>query len=79
MNNLHKLNKAFIASFGVDEAQLLDLSKCNTNKWDSVGHMTLITYLEDEFEIIIGPEDIMDFTSYQEAKTILNDKYNIEF
>lgn len=79
MNNLQKFNDAFIASFGVEEAQLSNLSKCNSDNWDSVGHMTLITYLEDNLDIVIEPEDIMDFTSYQEAKTILNTKYNIEF
>lgn len=79
MSNLQKFNDAFIASLGVEEAQLSNLSKCNTDSWDSVGHMTLITYLEDNLDIVIEPEDIMDFTSYQEAKTILNTKYNIGF
>lgn len=79
MSNLQKFNDAFIASLGVEEAQLSNLSKCNADNWDSVGHMTLITYLEDNLDIVIEPEDIMDFTSYQEAKSILNTKYNIEF
>lgn len=79
MNNLQKFNDAFIAALGVEEAQFSNLRKCNTESWDSVGHMTLITYLEDNLDIVIEPEDIMDFTSYQEAKTILSTKYNIEF
>ena len=79
MNNLQKLNDAFVASFGVDESQVSELDKCNADNWDSVGHMTLITYLEDNFDIMIDPEDIMDFTSYQETKSILSAKYNIEF
>lgn len=79
MNNLQKFNDAFIASFGVEEAQLDNLSKCNTDGWDSVGHMTLITYIEDNLDVVIEPEDIMDFTSYQGAKAILQTKYNIEF
>lgn len=79
MNNLQKFDDAFIAAFGVEEEQLGNLSKCNTDSWDSVGHMTLITYLEDNLDIVIESEDIMDFISYQEAKAILNTKYNIEF
>ena len=79
MNNLQKLNDAFVSSFGVDELHVSGLSKCNNDNWDSVGHMTLITYLEDNFDIIIDSEDIMDFTSYQETKTILAEKYDIEF
>lgn len=79
MCNLQKFNNAFIAAFGVEEEQLNNLSKCNTDSWDSVGLMTLITYLEDNLDIVIEPEDIMDFISYQEAKVILNTKYNIEF
>lgn len=79
MNNLKKLNEAFINAFEVKESQLGELTNCNTDNWDSVGHMTLITYLEDGFGLIIEPEDIMDFISYKAAKTILSTKYNIEF
>lgn len=79
MNNLQKLNDTFVSSFGVDESQVSELSKCNADNWDSVGHMTLITYLEDNFDIMIDSEDIMDFTSYQQTKAILTTKYNIEF
>lgn len=79
MNNLQKFNDAFIASFGVEEAQLDNLSKCNTSSWDSVGHMTLITSLEENLDVVIESEDIMDFTSYQDAKSILQSKYNITF
>ena len=79
MNNLQKLNDAFVSSFGIDESQVSELSKCNADNWDSVGHMTLITYLEDNFDIMIDSEDIMDCTSYQKTKSILSAKYNVEF
>ena len=79
MNNLQKLNDAFVSSFGVNESLVSELSKCNADNWDSVGHMTLITHLEDNFDITIDSYDIMDFTSYKETKSILSKKYNIEF
>ena len=41
--------------------------------------MTLIANIEDEFDIVIQSEDIIDFNSYDAAKSILTDKYNISF
>ena len=33
-------------------------------EWDSIGHMSLIGALEDEFGISIDTDDIIDFSSY---------------
>ncbi len=57
-----------------------DLGKVNQQEigaWDSVGHMELITSLEDAFDIMFDMEDILAFTSYDEGVQLLR-KYNIE-
>ena len=46
--------------------------------WDSVGHMTLIAALEDTFDIMMETDDIVDFSSFEKGKEIL-EKYGIKF
>ena len=77
MDNLEKYNQAFTESFMVEKKQLKDLKYQNVSEWDSVGHMSLIAELEDNFEIEMDIDDIIDFSSYEKGKEILK-KYNVE-
>ena len=78
MTNLEKLNNSFIEVFGLDESALnADLNKNNVENWDSVHQLSLTSAVEDEFDIMLDAEDILDFSSYQNAKNILA-KYEIE-
>lgn len=79
MTNIEKYNETFCISFEIEENILKGLSYKNIPLWDSVGHMTLITNLEDAFDILIDAEDIMSIKSYEEGKKILSVNYNIEF
>ncbi len=45
--------------------------------WDSVRQLSLTAAVEDSFDIMLDPDDILEFTSYDNAKTILA-KYDIE-
>ena len=47
-------------------------------EWDSIGHMTLISGLEDGFNISIETDDIVDLSSYQKGMDILK-KYKVSF
>ena len=78
MNNLEKLNRIFCEVFGVEESALNDgFDKCNFEGWDSVRQLSLSTAVEDEFDIMLDAEDILEFTSYDNVKKVL-DKYEIE-
>ena len=78
MKNLEKLNKIFCDVFSADESALNEsFNKCNVEGWDSVRQLSLTTAVEDEFDIMLDAEDILEFTSYDNAKKVL-DKYNIE-
>jgi len=79
MNNLEKLNKVFVSTFNVEDSQVSELSYGNFNLWDSVGQMSLIANIEDAFDIMVEPEDIMDINSFLSAKDILSEKYSIKF
>lgn len=79
MNNLEKYNKVFCESFEINENNLVGLQYQGTELWDSVGHMTLISTIEDAFDIMMETDDIIDFSSYEKGIEILKNKYGIEF
>jgi acyl carrier protein len=76
MENNLIYNTAFMQSFGIDESQLINLKYQDIDEWDSVGHMGLITSIEEAFNIEMDIDDIIDFSSYTKGKEILV-KYNI--
>jgi acyl carrier protein len=77
MSNIEKLNNIFKEVFSVDNAALAGLNKDNVDAWDSVHQLSLTSTIEDEFDIMLDAEDIIEFTSYENAKKILA-KYEIE-
>lgn len=78
MTNIEKYNDAFIEVFGVDNAVLNnDFSKDSVEAWDSVHQLNIIALLEESFDVMFDPEDIMEFTSYEKGRDILK-KYEVE-
>ena len=78
MTNLEKYNNVFIENLQITEDKLVGLTYQSVELWDSVGHMSLVAALEDEFEIMIDTDDIIDLSSYEKGKEILA-KYGVEF
>jgi acyl carrier protein len=76
MEQLNKYNAAFIDIIGVSEDQLPGLVYQATVGWDSVGHMQLMTQLEDVFGIALEMEDILEFSGYEKGMNILR-KYGV--
>ncbi len=79
MSNLERYDKVFCEIMQVQGHQLEGLKFKESEYWDSVGHMTLVAALEDEFDIMLEPEDMMAITSYQTGKDVLSKKYDISF
>ena len=78
MTNLEKYNDIFVQVFGADIAQLGDnYSKETVAEWDSVHQLNIISLMEETFDLMLDPEDIMACTSYNAGKEILA-KNNIE-
>lgn len=78
MTNIEKLNKIFCEVFSVEEPALNEnFNNKNVEGWDSVRQLSLTTAVEDEFDIMLDAEDILEFTSYENAKQVLA-KYEIE-
>lgn len=78
MTNLEKLAKVFADTFGISEAETKGLQYQGIEQWDSVGHMTLVAAIEDEFDIQLDTDDIIDMSSFEKAQEILK-KYYLEF
>lgn len=79
MSNIERLNKVFCEVMQVGEDDLPGLKFKESEYWDSVGHMTLIAAIEEEFDIMLEPDDMMGVSSYQRGKEILSQNYGIEF
>jgi acyl carrier protein len=72
MTNLEKYNAIFTDVFGATADQLGDnFSKETVSEWDSVHQLNIISLLEETFDLMLDPEDIMDCTSYNAGKEIL--------
>lgn len=79
MNNIEKYKKTFIESLSINSKDLNeDLKYNDIPEWDSIGHMTLISGLEETFGITIETDDIVDFSSYKKGLEILK-KYKVDF
>lgn len=77
MENNKKYMDAFMEIFEVEEFQLNEkFTFKDMEKWDSLRHLTLITQLEDVFEIVFETDDILHFDSYENGKKILK-KYGV--
>ena len=68
----------FMNFFNLDESELPELTYQGIEAWDSVGHMSLITELEAQFDVEFDIDDIIDFSSFQKGKAIL-EKYGVQF
>ena len=72
MTNREKYNQAFVEVFGVEESVLnADFSKENVDAWDSVHQLNIIAILEEAFDIMLDPEDIMELSSYASWQSMM--------
>lgn len=80
MTNLEKYKNVFIESLSLKSDTFSEEIKYNdVAEWDSIGHMTLMSELEEEFKITLETDDIIDFSSYKKGIELLNSKYKIIF
>ena len=80
MNNNVKYKQSFADALDVKLDVLKETLKYNEiAEWDSIGHMTLISKLEEEFNISIETDDIVGFDSFKKGIEILNKNYDVKF
>ena len=77
MENKEKYKSIFINSLAIDGSKFNENIKYNEiPEWDSIGHMTLMSGLEEGFNISIETDDIVDFSSFKKGIEILK-KYKV--
>lgn len=76
MNSLEKYNELFKKALELNADTPVEQFVNRERDWDSVTHMEIIAELEDQFNIMLSPGDILDLDSYKKGIEILK-KYNI--
>ena len=72
MKNKTKYIEIFIKSLSIDKKKFNEKLKYNDiDEWDSIGHMTLVSGLEECFNIALDTDDIVDFSSFKKGIQIL--------
>ena len=72
---LGKIREAFQASFDVDPQLItLQTSASDIPGWDSVGHLSLASNLEQIFQINLDVDELMDMESVSDIVRILESK-----
>ena len=80
MDNAEKYDAAFATALNMDIDQVNDeLSFESTPAWDSVGHMIVVSTIEESFGIELDPNDVLAFKSYKNGKKMLAQSYGVEF
>tara|TARA_B100001248_G_C27127272_1_gene338498 strand:+ start:260 stop:496 length:237 start_codon:yes stop_codon:yes gene_type:complete len=78
MDNKEKYKQIFKNSLSIDENFSEELKYNDVPEWDSIGHMTLMSGLEEGFKITLETDDIIDFSSFKKGVEILK-KYKVNF
>ena len=77
MSNLEKYNAVFCKVLNVNADVLNDsFTFKDVPQWDSVAHLSLISELEEEFDVMFDSEDILHYGSYENGKMIMK-KYGV--
>jgi acyl carrier protein len=72
---LDKVREAFKAAFDVDpQAVSLETGPSDIPSWDSVGHLTLATNLEQCFGINLDVDELMEMENVREIVRVISAK-----
>ena len=78
MPSVDKYSNIFKTALNISDDKMSENLKYNeVEEWDSIGHMTLIAALEEEYKISLETDDIIEFSSFKKGMSILK-KYNVE-
>jgi acyl carrier protein len=69
-----RLTELFRAVFELrSDSDARSARQVTTTSWDSLGHVSLVTALESEFEIVISTVDSIEITSYEAARLLVQE------
>ena len=77
MSTITRYSEIFKTALNISDDKLNKNLKYNEiDEWDSIGHMTLVAALEEEYKITLETDDIIDFSSFKKGMEILK-KYKV--
>ena len=77
MASVQNYSEIFKTALNINADKFTENLKYNEiEEWDSIGHMTLVAALEEEFKISLETDDIIDFSSFKKGIEILK-KYKV--
>ncbi len=80
MNNSEIYKAVFVESLQVPSENFNENIEYNeVPEWDSIGHMSLVSNIEEKFNITFETDDIIELSSFKKGKEILTKKYKITF
>ena len=80
MNNSEIYKAVFVESLQVPSENFNENIEYNeVPEWDSIGHMSLVSNIEEKFNITFETDDIIELSSFKKGKEILTNKYKIVF
>jgi acyl carrier protein len=72
---ISKVREAFKAAFDIDPQQVsMETSASDIPLWDSVGHLTLASNLEEAFGITLDVDELMEMENVREIVRIISPK-----
>jgi len=76
---LTKVREAFKVAFDIDpELVTMQTSASDIPVWDSMGHLSLASSLEEVFEVSLDVDDLMEMESVREIVRIITPKLSTE-
>ena len=75
--SFEKIEVIFKSTFELNDFKVSPSSRFEeVPGWDSLGHMQLISALEDEFDIELGIEEIIGVDTAEKIQRLVNSKLN---
>lgn len=72
---LDRVQKAFNSAFDVDPHSItIDTVPEDVRAWDSMGHVTLASSLEQEFNLVFDVQELMDMENVRQIVRIVEAK-----
>jgi acyl carrier protein len=72
---VEKVKAAFVSAFSVDPATFtVEMMPEDIQGWDSLGHLTLVTALQEQFGVEFEVNEVMEMDSVQKIVTICESK-----
>lgn len=75
MSVADRLQAAFRVALELPEdADVTQLKYRDIEQWDSIGHMTLVAEIENEFDVMFSTEEVVNLSSYDAALGMVEER-----